>query len=49
MSSLSHSSQEKAPLQREIEHDEKVSDECTSGVVRGQSIPGVCCLCAGDS
>ena len=51
--SLSHSSQDKAWRQRLIETNQKVSDECGSGVVRvvqeAQSIPGVCSLCAGDS
>ena len=51
--SLSHSSQVKAELQRLIEDNQKVSDECGSGVVRvvqeAQSIPGVCSLCADDS
>ena len=50
--SLSHSSQDKAREQREIELCQGVSDECGSGVVRvvqeAQSIPGVCSLCAGD-
>ena len=51
--SLSHSSQNKAWLQGAIESNQKVSDECGSGVVRvvqeAQSIPGVCSLCAGYS
>ena len=47
--SLSHSSQEKAARQGMIEYWEKVSVECSSGVVRVVCcIPGVCCLCAGD-
>ena len=50
--SLSHSSQDKAEWQRLIEDNQRVSDECGSGVVRvvqeAQSIPGVCSLCAGD-
>ena len=50
--SLSHSSQDKAWRQREIQREQEVSDECGSGVVRvvqeAQSIPGVCSLCAGD-
>ena len=50
--SLSHSSQDKALKQWEIEWWQKVSDECGSGVVRvvqeAQSIPGVCSLCAAD-
>ena len=50
--SLSHSSQDKAWRQREIQHCQGVSDECGSGVVRvvqeAQSIPGVCSLCAVD-
>ena len=49
--SLSHSSQEKAGWQKVIEFNQRVSDECSSGVVRvvqeAQSIPGVCSLCAG--
>ena len=48
--SLSHSSQDKAWRQREIQGYQGVSDECGSGVVRvvqeAQSIPGVCSLCA---
>ena len=48
--SLSHSSQDKAEKQRWIQLEQKVSDECGSGVVRvvqeAQSIPGVCSLCA---
>ena len=36
-----------------IEYYQRVSDECSSGVVRvvheAHSIPGVCSLCAGDS
>ena len=51
--SLSHSSQRKALWQEGIEMNQRVSDECGSGVVRvvqeAQSIPGVCSLCAGDS
>ena len=51
--SLSHSSQGKAWWQGRIEINQKVSDECGSGVVRvvqeAQSIPGVCSLCAVDS
>ena len=51
--SLSHSSQGKAEWQRVIEINQRVSDECGSGVVRvvqeAQSIPGVCSLCAGYS
>ena len=51
--SLSHSSQYKAELQEIIEDNQRVSDECGSGVVRvvqeAQSIPGVCSLCAGYS
>ena len=51
--SLSHSSQEKASCQRNIEACEQVSDECSSGVMRAwhvaQSIPDVCSMCAGDS
>ena len=51
--SLSHSSQEKAVWQGNIEISQGVSDECGSGVVRvvqeAQSIPGVCSLCAGAS
>ena len=50
--SLSHSSQDKAERQRQIQRSQEVSDECGSGVVRvvqeAQSIPGVCSLCAGD-
>ena len=48
--SLSHSSQDKAMWQGQIEYSQWVSDECGSGVVRvvqqAQSIPGVCSLCA---
>ena len=51
--SLSHSSQDKAMWQGAIEINQRVSDECGSGVVRvvqeAQSIPGVCSLCADDS
>ena len=51
--SLSHSSQDKARWQELIEDNQRVSDECGSGVVRvvqeAQSIPGVCSLCAVDS
>ena len=51
--SLSHSSQDKAGLQRGIEYYQGVSDECGSGVVRvvqeALPIPGVCSLCVGDS
>ena len=50
---LSLSSQEKAKCQREIKYHEKVSDECSSGMMRvvhvAHSIPGVCSLCAVDS
>ena len=50
---LSHSSQSKAGTQGLIEDYQRVSDECSSGVVRvvheAHSIPGVCSLCAGDS
>ena len=50
---LSHSSQLKAQAQGRIELRQKVSDECSSGVVRvvheAHSIPGVCSLCAGES
>ena len=50
--SLSHSSQDKARWQGEIQGYQEVSDECGSGVVRvvqeAQSIPGVCSLCAAD-
>ena len=50
---LSHSSQSKADAQMMIEAHQRVSDECSSGVVRvvheAHSIPGVCSLCAGDS
>ena len=49
--SLSHSSQLKAVYQ--IKHNEQVSDECSSGVMRAwhvaQSIPDVCSMCADDS
>ena len=48
--SLSHFSQEKAVSQRRIEDYQKVSDECSSGVVRWcmrpRPLPGVCYLCA---
>ena len=48
--SLSHFSQKKAVRQEDIEYDQKVSDECSSGVVRWcmrpRSLPGVCYLCA---
>ena len=52
--SLSHSSQEKAGRQELIEFNQRVSDECGSGVMRvvqeAQSIPCVpCSLCADDS
>ena len=48
--SLSPSSQEKAEWQGEIEYWERVSAECSSGVVRVvQSIPGVWSLCAESS
>ena len=47
------SSQDRSAYQDVIENHERVSDECSSGVVRvvqeAQSIPGVCSLCAGDS
>ena len=50
---LSHSSQDKAVVQGWIEAHQRVSDECSSGVVRvvheAHSIPGVCSLCAEDS
>ena len=50
--SLSHSSQDKAHWQRDIEDCEQVSDECSSGVMRvwhvAQSIPSVCSMCAVD-
>ncbi len=46
---LFHSLQEKTALQREVEHDEKVSDECSSGVVSVVQEASLCCLCAGDS
>ncbi len=49
--SLSHSSQDKELCQKEIKYYEKVSDECSSGVMRvvhvDHSIPGVCSLYAG--
>ena len=48
--SLSHFSQEKKSSQGWIEHHQKVSDECSSGVVRWcmrpRPLPGVCYLCA---
>ena len=48
--SLSHFSQEKEDWQRRIEGYQKVSDECSSGVVRWcmrpRPLPGVCYLCA---
>ena len=51
--SLSHFSQEKKRSQWYIEACQKVSDECSSGVVRWcmrpRPLPGVCYLCAGDS
>ena len=51
--SLSHFSQEKKSSQRYIEYCQKVSDECSSGVVRWcmrpRPLPGVCYLCAGVS
>ena len=51
--SLSHFSQEKGWRQEFIESHQKVSDECSSGVVRWcmrpRPLPGVCYLCAGDS
>ena len=51
--SLSHFSQEKEVRQELIEDDQKVSDECSSGVVRWcmrpRPLPGVCYLCAVDS
>ena len=44
--SLSHFSQDKALRQRRIEAYQKVSDECSSGVVgwcmRPRPLPGVC-------
>ena len=50
---LSHFSQKKERSQRGIEDLQKVSDECSSGVVRWcmrpRPLPGVCYLCAGDS
>ena len=51
--SLSHFSQEKEWRQGYIEAWQKVSDECSSGVVRWcmrpRPLPGVCYLCAGVS
>ena len=51
--SLSHFSQEKATWQEVIEDYQKVSDECSSGVVRWcmrpRPLPGVCYLCAVES
>ena len=51
--SLSHFAQEKAERQRKMESKRKVSDECSSGVVRWcmrpRPLPGVCYLCAVDS
>ena len=51
--SLSHFSQEKESRQENIEYHQKVSDECSSGVVRWcmrpRPLPGVCYLCAGVS
>ena len=51
--SLSHFSQEKEWSQGRIEYGQKVSDECSSGVVRWcmrpRPLPGVCYLCAVDS
>ena len=48
--SLSHSSQLKARVQMMMEYCERVSDECSSGVMRAwhvaQSIPSVCSMCA---
>ena len=47
--SLSPSSQNKARRQGWIENCERVSAECSSGVVRVvHCIPGVWSLCAGD-
>ena len=51
--SLSHFSQEKESSQVAVENCQKVSDECSSGVVRWcmrpRPLPGVCYLCAVDS
>ena len=51
--SLSHFSQDKEWRQGNIEYRQKVSDECSSGVVRWcmrpRPLPGVCYLCAGVS
>ena len=51
--SLSHFSQEKEFNRRLIEGCQKVSDECSSGVVRWcmrpRPLPCVCYLCAVDS
>ena len=51
--SLSHFSQYKAWRQGDIEVNQEVSDECSSGVVRWcmrpRPLPGVCYLCAGVS
>ena len=48
--SLSHFSQEKKLRQGEIESNQRVSDECSIGVVRWcmrpRPLPGVCYLCA---
>ena len=48
--SLSHFSQKKADSQWYIKTNQKVSDECSSGVVRWcmrpRPLPGVCYLCA---
>ena len=48
--SLSHFSQQKELKQEQIELHQKVSDECSSGVVRWcmrpRPLPGVCFLCA---
>ena len=53
VSPLSHFSQDKAAKQRWIKTYQKVSDECSSGVVRWcmrpRPLPGVCYLCAADS
>ena len=50
---LSHFSQEKELRKSTIEAYQRVSDECSSGVVRWcmrpRPLPGVCYLCAGDS
>ena len=51
--SLSHFSQEKEFSQGWIEGHQKVSDECSNGVVRWcmrpRPLPSVCYLCAVDS